>query len=58
MVGYRIDNLKAKYKDYPEVLRHLDEVKADLVENVDDFLKAQEEPSFLGLRIPAGGALS
>jgi len=55
VVGYRIDNLKAKYEDYPEVLHHLDEVKADLVENVDDFLKAQEEPSFLGVKIPTGG---
>ncbi|GAH34504.1 unnamed protein product, partial [marine sediment metagenome] len=56
VVGYRIDNLKAKYKDYPEVLHHLDEVKADLVENVDDFLRAQEEPSFLGVKIPTRGS--
>jgi len=56
VVGYRIDNLKAKYKDYPEVLHHLDEVKDDLVENVDDFLRAQEEPSFLGVKIPTGGS--
>ncbi len=56
VVGYRIDNLKAKYKDYPQVLHHLDEVKADLVENVDDFLKTQEEPSFLGVKIPRGGS--
>jgi lon-related putative ATP-dependent protease len=54
VVGHRIDNLKVKYKDYTEVLHHLDEVKADLVENVDDFLRAQKEPSFLGLRIPTG----
>jgi len=56
VVGYRIDNLKAKYKDYLDVLHHLDEVKDDLVENVDDFLKAQEEPSFLGVKIPTGGS--
>jgi hypothetical protein len=30
LVGYRIDILKANYKDYLEVLHHLDEVKADL----------------------------
>ena len=54
VVGYRIDNLKAEYEDYPEVLHHLDEVKADLVENVDDFLRAQEEPSFLGVKAPTG----
>ncbi|MBA7479442.1 hypothetical protein ES707_14876 [subsurface metagenome] len=56
VVGYRIDNLKVQYKDYPEVLHHLDEVKDDLVENVDDFLRAQEEPSFLGVKIPTGGS--
>lgn len=56
VVGYRIDNLKVQYKDYPEVLHHLDEVKDDLVENVDDFLRVQEEPSFLGVKIPTGGS--
>ena len=56
VVGYRIDNLKVKYKDYPDVLHHLDEVKDDLVENVDDFLRVQEEPSFLGVKIPTGGS--
>jgi len=54
VVGFRIDSLKAKYKDYSEVLDHLEEVKADLVENVDDFLRTQEEPSLLGVKIPTG----
>ena len=52
VVGFRIDNLKAKYKDYSGVIDHLEEVKADLVENVDDFLRTQEEPSLLGVKIP------
>jgi len=52
VVGYRIDSLKPKYKDYTDVLHHLDDVKADLVDNVDDFLKTQEEPSFLGVKLP------
>jgi predicted ATP-dependent protease len=54
VVGYRIDNLKAKYKDYPEVLHHLDEVKSDLVENVNDFLRGKEEPSLLGVKVATG----
>ncbi|TET59933.1 Lon protease family protein, partial [Candidatus Aerophobetes bacterium] len=52
VVGFRIDNLKAKYKDYSGVLDHLEEVKADLVEDVEDFLRTQEEPSLLGVKIP------
>jgi lon-related putative ATP-dependent protease len=58
VVGYRIDNLKEEYKDYPEVLHHLDEVKADLVENVDDFLRPEEEPSFLGIKVPTRGSFT
>jgi len=52
LVGYRIDILKANYKDYPDVLHYLDEVKTDLVDNVGDFLRTKEEPSFLGVKIP------
>jgi lon-related putative ATP-dependent protease len=52
LVGYRIDILKGNYRNYPDVLHHLDEVKADLVDSINDFLRSKEEPSFLGIKIP------
>jgi lon-related putative ATP-dependent protease len=41
-VGHRIDELKSKYKDNPEVLTYLEEVKEDILEHLEDF-KPQEE---------------
>ncbi|MBN1285523.1 MAG: AAA family ATPase [Anaerolineae bacterium] len=36
-VDARMDALKEKWQDYPEVLAYLDDVRADVIENVDDF---------------------
>jgi len=40
-VGHLIDDLKEKYKDYSKVKDYLEEVKEDVLENLDDF-KAEE----------------
>ncbi len=41
-IGHRIDELKSKHKDNPEVLNYLEQVKEDILEHLDDF-KPQEE---------------
>lgn len=41
-VGYLIDELKNKFKDYEKVTRYLEGVKEDILEHLDDF-KVQEE---------------
>ncbi len=37
-VGHFIDELRARYRDLPAVLRHLDAVQADVIENAEAFL--------------------
>jgi lon-related putative ATP-dependent protease len=49
-VGHLVDELKEKYRHLEEVPAYLEEVRADVVENVDDF-KGQEEPA----ESPGGG---
>jgi lon-related putative ATP-dependent protease len=41
-VGHRIDELKNKYKDNTDVMNYFEEVKEDILENLNDF-KPQEE---------------
>jgi len=36
-VGFRIDDLKEKYKDYPKIIKYLDDLKKDILENIDEF---------------------
>jgi len=40
-VGHLVDELKAKWSDQPAVLTHLEAVRADVVENADDFLQTE-----------------
>ncbi len=42
-VGHRIDELKEKYADLPDVVEYLEAVQEDVVENVDDFRRSDEE---------------
>jgi len=48
-VGHLFDDLKEKYKGFPEVAAYLDDVQRDILENLEQFLKpeapAQEAPS-------------
>lgn len=60
-VGGLIDDMKKKYEDIPEIASYLDEVKADISENIEDILPAEEETSgtaqnpFLALMARARG---
>ncbi|MEX1205336.1 MAG: ATP-binding protein [Dongiaceae bacterium] len=44
-VGHGIDNLRAAYRDFPEVIAHLDAVERDIVDHADAFLGASAERS-------------
>jgi predicted ATP-dependent protease len=46
-VEHLVSEIKESYTDLPEVLKYLDEVQQDLVDNADDFRK-QEETSSVG----------
>ena len=41
----RLDIIRSDYKDCGDVLQYLDEIQKHIVENVGEFLKAQEPPS-------------
>jgi lon-related putative ATP-dependent protease len=52
-VGHRIDELREKYVELPNVVSYLDEVEKDVVKNVDEFrelLKSAEAPQMPGIR--------
>ncbi|MEZ5445609.1 MAG: ATP-binding protein [Gammaproteobacteria bacterium] len=52
-VGAVTDELRKNYAELPQVKAYLDEVEADVLENIDDFRRGSEgdsEPGFLGLR--------
>ncbi|MCD6473171.1 AAA family ATPase [Candidatus Aerophobetes bacterium] len=42
VVKHRVERLKKKYKENSLIIKYLNEVKADLIENVGDFLKKEE----------------
>lgn len=41
--GYHLDDLKESYKDCENVLTYLEEVQADILVNIGDFLQQEEE---------------
>lgn len=43
-VSHLIEELKKKYHEFPEVLEYFDEVEKDVIHNVPDFLKNEENP--------------
>ncbi len=49
-----IEELRKKYADLPEVITYLNEVEQDVIENVNDFRKQEEEtpPPLLGMPLP------
>jgi len=53
-VGHLIDELRKKYAPLAEVVRYLDEVREAVIENSDDFRRAEEggEMTLLGIPIP------
>jgi len=52
-VGHRIDELRDKYAELPEVVNYLDAVQQDIVENVDQFRKSEESPQVMGVPLPS-----
>jgi lon-related putative ATP-dependent protease len=52
-VGHRIDELREKYAELPEVVSYLDVVEQDIVENVDQFRKSEEPPQVMGVPLPS-----
>jgi lon-related putative ATP-dependent protease len=48
----KIEELKEKYKDLPDVLDYLKNVEKDTVENVDDFKEQKEQEVLPGLKMP------
>ncbi len=47
-VGHLIDELKKRYDNLPEVIKYLDAVEQDIVENVKDFLVLEENTEMPG----------
>jgi len=50
-VEHMMNELRASYADLPEVLKYLDIVQQDMVENTDDFLKQEESSTIGGMTI-------
>lgn len=46
-VGHLIDEMKKHWDDLPAVLDHLEAVRADVIENVEDFLPKEQTPQVL-----------
>lgn len=46
-VDHLIEDLRAKYADFADVLRYLDAVSDDVIENAKDFLKTEEKGNAL-----------
>jgi hypothetical protein len=57
-VGHPIDEVKKRWSDVPAVLEHLEAMRQDVIENVDDFLpKEQQGPQIvIGLQGRMPGA--
>jgi predicted ATP-dependent protease len=53
VVAHLVDELKAAYADLPEVLKYLDLVQQDVVDNADDFRKQEETATFGGMTMVA-----
>ncbi len=51
-VGHRLDELREKYAELPDVVAYLDAVQQDVVENVDGFREPEEPPQILGMPLP------
>ncbi len=60
-VGHLIDEVKKRWEDQPPVLDHLEAVRADVIDNVDDFLSKEQAPQLVigpAARPAAGPAAS
>src|SRR5205823_11704221 len=53
-IALMMDELRAGYRDFPDVAQHLDAVERDIKENADDFLPPAQPPR----GVPAPGPIS
>ena len=53
VVAHLLDELKTAYADLPEVLKYLDQVQEDMVDNADEFRKQDESATFGGMTMVA-----
>ncbi len=51
-VGHRIDELREKYAELPDVVDYLNAVQQDVVEHVDEFRKPEGPPQIMGVPLP------
>ncbi|MBN1444499.1 MAG: AAA family ATPase [Candidatus Omnitrophica bacterium] len=47
-----IEEMKERYKDFPDVLKYLSEVEKDMIMNVDDFKEKKEVEILPGVKLP------
>jgi lon-related putative ATP-dependent protease len=55
-IALMMDELRAGYRDFPDVVQHLDAVEHDIKENADDFLTPAQPPQ--GMPVPAEEAMT
>lgn len=53
IVEHMMNELRANFADFPEVLKYIDVVQQDMVEHGDDFRKQKESASFSGMTLVA-----
>jgi lon-related putative ATP-dependent protease len=51
-INPRIEELKDKYKKFPDILKYLSEVEKDMIDNVDDFKEKKEVEILPGVKLP------
>lgn len=44
-IGHLVTDLKEKYKDFPEVIKYIEDVQNDLLENLTQFVREPEAPT-------------
>lgn len=49
----RIEEVREKYREFPDVLRYLDDVQRDMVEHAEDFQEKKETEILPGVKIPS-----
>jgi lon-related putative ATP-dependent protease len=57
-IALMLDELRAGYRDLPEIVQHLDAVEHDIKENADDFLTPAQPPQGMPTPAPVEEAMS
>ncbi len=57
-VGQQMEELKRKYAELPELLEYLNQVEQDIIDNVDDFRKQEDEQQPNILNLPSANSPS